>query len=319
MVKNEKKEMKLLPKGLWPVMLTPFNDSNGLDLNALEQLTEFYISAGANGLFANCLSSEMFQLTDEERLLITKKVVDVSKGRVPVIATGSFGNDMTVSATFIKRIYDTGVEAVIISTSQLCDEADSDDVFKSQIETLIETTGDIPLGLYECPVPYKRLISPDLLKWMAQTNRFAFHKDTSCNLEEIQMKLKAIEGTPLGFYNAHIPTAVDSILLGARGLAPISANLYPELLCYLMSTLEQEGKTEKLEKLNKSLIAIDSIIHNNYPYTAKLFLIKRGLKMKSNCRISKTEMQSEYLKQTEKVMTIFKQLSTELDIELARF
>jgi 4-hydroxy-tetrahydrodipicolinate synthase len=311
--------MKLLPKGLWPVMLTPFNDRNGVDLPALEHLTEFYIAAGSNGLFANCLSSEMFQLTDDERLLITKKVVDFSNGRIPIIATGSFGRDMVATATFIKRIYDTGVEAVIISTSQLCDEAATEDVFKSQIETLIETTGDIPLGLYECPVPYKRLISPDLLKWTARTNRFVFHKDTSCNLEEIQKKLKAIEGTPFGFYNAHIPTAVDSILSGARGLAPISANLYPELLSYLMSTLELEGKTEKLERLNRSLIEIDPIIHNNYPYTAKLFLIERGLKMKSYCRISKAEIQYEDIKQIEKVENVFKQLSEELDIEIVRF
>ena len=58
--------MNRLPKGLYPVMLTPFNDDYSIDINALEELTEFYIKAGAEGLFANCLSSEMFQLTSEE-------------------------------------------------------------------------------------------------------------------------------------------------------------------------------------------------------------------------------------------------------------
>ncbi len=310
--------MKFLPKGLWPVMLTPFTESNGLDLPALEQLTEFYVTAGAKGLFANCLSSEMFHLTDEERLVITKTVVKASNGKVPVIATGSFGNEISVTATFIKRIYDTGVEAVVISTSQLCIEPDQDDVFKSKMETLLEATGSIPLGLYECPVPYKRLMSPDLMKWMAHTNRFLFHKDTSCNLADIKMKLKAIEGTRLGFYNAHIPTGADSILFGAQGLAPISANFYPELLSYLLDALEQEGKTEKLEKLNKSLIMMDSIIHNNYPYTAKQFLIARGLKMTSSCRISRVNWQSGDFKNTDSVMNIFKQLCEELNIEIVR-
>ncbi|MBK5278791.1 MAG: dihydrodipicolinate synthase family protein [Bacteroidia bacterium] len=311
--------MKLLPQGLWPVMLTPFNDRNGLDLPALEQLTEFYISAGANGLFANCLSSEMFQLTDEERLLITKTVVDTAKGRLPVIATGSFGNDMDVSATFIKRIYDTGVKAVVISTSQPCDEFESDDVFKLQMEALLEKTGDIPLGLYECPVPYKRLLLPAIIKWLAHTNRFVFHKDTSCDLTEIKRKLEAIEGTPLGFYNAHVPTGVASIISGARGLSPISANLYPELLSYLLSTLKKEGKTEKLEGLNRSLDMMDSIIHNNYPYTAKLFLKERGLKIQPNCRISRSPMQVQDIKKMETIRNVFNQLVAELGIEIVRF
>ncbi len=310
--------MNVLPKGLWPVVLTPFTDRNEVDVPALEQLTEFYIASGSAGLFANCLSSEMFQLTDEERIVVTKTVVDTAKGKVPVIATGSFGTDMAQSAKFIKKIYDTGVAAVVVSTSQPCDEMASDDTFKDQMETLIEKTDDIPLGLYECPVPYKRLITPALMKWLAQTNRFLFHKDTSCDIVEIKKKLEAAKGTSLGFYNAHIPTGIDSVIAGASGLAPISANLYPELLSYLLNALEKEGKSEKLEKLNLSLDLMDTIIHNNYPYTAKLFLIERGIKMNSYCRTPRARMTIQELKKVETIMNVFKNLSAELDIDIVR-
>jgi hypothetical protein len=83
--------------------------------------------------------------------------------------------------------------------------------------------------------------------------------------------------------------------------------------------LEQEGKTEKIENLTKSLIAMDPIIHNNYPYAAKLFLIQRGLKIKPNCRIVPSGMQAEDVKNLESIMDTFKQLSEELGIELVRF
>lgn len=156
-------EMKQLPKGLWPVMLTPFKVNNEIDLIALETLTNFYIDSGSNGLFANCLSSEIFQLTSEERLLITKKTVEFSNGKVPVVATGTFGQDVEESVTFISKLYDTGVEAVIVNTSQICTELEDESIFKTRIESILKQTGDIPLGLYECPVPYKRLISPSLM------------------------------------------------------------------------------------------------------------------------------------------------------------
>ncbi|RZJ89994.1 MAG: dihydrodipicolinate synthase family protein, partial [Chryseobacterium sp.] len=55
-------------KGFIPVMLTPFLSNGNIDYPALTQLTEIYLQAGASGLFANCLSSEMFELSDEERI-----------------------------------------------------------------------------------------------------------------------------------------------------------------------------------------------------------------------------------------------------------
>ena len=67
-----------LPGGLWPVMLTPFLQNNEVDYDVLKRLTEFYIKSGANGLFANCLSSEMFQLTEAERLKVIATVVSMA-------------------------------------------------------------------------------------------------------------------------------------------------------------------------------------------------------------------------------------------------
>lgn len=125
-----------LPAGLWPVMLTPFTLTSQVDITGLEALTTFYLEAGSNGLFANCLSSEMFQLTDEERLLITRTVVNHVQGRVPVVATGTFSRDVSTSCEFIKKIYDTGVQAVILVTSMLVEPDESEEVLKARLETI---------------------------------------------------------------------------------------------------------------------------------------------------------------------------------------
>lgn len=308
--------MKKLPKGLWSVMLTPFNETNELDLDALERLTEFYIASGADGLFANCLSSEMFQLTDDERLRITRTVVKTVNGRLPVIATGSFSSDMEVSANFVKSIYDTGIETVVLSTNQLCNEKESNEMFKKKMESLMDKTGTIPLGLYECPVPYKRLMVPETLQWLARSNRFLYHKDTSCDLEEIKKKIEATQNTDLGIYNAHVPTGIESLRYGARGLSPIGANLYPELFSGLLAFLEDKDKKKEVEKLNDALDMMDTIIHHNYPYTAKLFLKKRGFDIKTNCRTHRIPMTPHDYIKMDTVMNVFEKLSNELGIEI---
>jgi 4-hydroxy-tetrahydrodipicolinate synthase len=308
--------MKKLPKGLWPVMLTPIKEDNTVDYDCLEKLTEFYLSSGAAGLFANCLSSEMFQLTADERVEVTKRVVRTVNGRVPVISTGSFSTDMEVTSAFVKRLYDIGSTVVVISTSQPSLEGDSEDMFRTKMDVLLKKTGDIPLGLYECPVPYKRLLSPKTVGWLAGSERFFYHKDTSCDLKMIQRKIEAVKDTPLGIYNAHVPTGLESIVLGARGLSPIAANLYPELFRYLLQNFESGSNENEIKKLNNLLDIMDTIIHQNYPYSAKLFLQGRGFNISTKSRISRGRITPQFLNKLKTVKKVFNSISEELDIEL---
>lgn len=277
--------MSLLPKGLWPVMITPFKPNNQIDIDGLERLTNMYLEAGSNGMFANCLSSEMYQLTTDERLLLTSSVVKFCDGKVPVVATGTFNRGGASNIDFIKKIYDKGINAVILITSMLVEPDENDDVLKSRLEDIMNATENIPLGVYECPVPYKRLLSTEMLKWMASTGRFVYHKDTSCNSISLERKSNAIKGTNFGLYNADTATALDSLESGSRGISPISANFYPEPYSYLLNEFFANGRTEKLNQLHAILTMMDRVTHTFYPFSAKLFLQKRGLKIETNSRI----------------------------------
>lgn len=311
--------MNRLPKGLYPVMLTPFNDDYSTDIKALEQLTEFYLTAGADGLFANCLSSEMFQLTNEERILITKTVTKKVNERVPVVATGTFGGGITQTSEFIKRMYNTGVEAVVINTNQLNDQNDSEEDFKNQLGKLLDATDNIPLGLYECPMPYKRLLSPALINWLGNTNRFLYHKDTSCNIDQIKNKINAIKDSPLGLFNANTPTGILSMKEGALGLSPVAANYYPELFAYLLNNYSKPDKN--YEKVESLVTLLDSIADSKYyPLLAKITLGKRGLRIKPITRtpVPALEQQDGIIleklitrirKETESIGLIFKPVS----------
>jgi 4-hydroxy-tetrahydrodipicolinate synthase len=154
---------KALKKGFVPVMLTPFEQNGEIDYEALRRLTGFYLDAGASGLFANCLSSEMYELSGRERLRIIEQIVHDVKGAVPVVATGSFGSSTAEQADSIKKVYDKGVDAVILITGLLANARESAAVFEERVEELLDLTPGIPVGFYECPVPYKRILSPEQL------------------------------------------------------------------------------------------------------------------------------------------------------------
>jgi len=155
---------KSLPKGFIPVMLTPFHSDGSIDVDALSVLTEQYISWGAAGLFANCLSSEMFELTQKERLQLVETVLKTVDGRIPVVATGTFGKTIEEMADFSNQVWQLGVDAVIVLNNLLVDEEEGDEVFLERLKDWMQLTPGVNFGFYECPVPYKRLISSKVLQ-----------------------------------------------------------------------------------------------------------------------------------------------------------
>ena len=297
-------------------MITPFDTNNHVDLGGLERLTNMYLEAGSNGMFANCLSSEMNQLTSEERLLVTSNVVKFCHNKVPVVATGTFSRNTNTNSDFIKKIYDTGVNAVILITSLLAEPDENEDVLKARLEDIMKQTGSIPLGVYECPIPYKRLLSPAMMQWMASSGRFVYHKDTSCNAISMQRKAEAVNDSVFGVYNADTATALDSLDSGFRGISPISGNFYPEPYSYLLKEYFANGRTEGLNRLQAFLTMMDRVTHSFYPYSAKLFLQKRGLKIETNTRIPAETLTNVDHIRLNALMDSFNAISEMYDIKL---
>lgn len=74
-------------KGVFPVVPTTFTEQGELDLESQRRCVDFMIDAGSNGLCILANFSEQFLLSDEEREVLTKTILEHVDGRVPVIVT----------------------------------------------------------------------------------------------------------------------------------------------------------------------------------------------------------------------------------------
>jgi 4-hydroxy-tetrahydrodipicolinate synthase len=262
-------------------MLTPFAADGRIDWHALDVLTDWYLAGDSQGLFAACLSSEIFQLSDEERLAVVCRVMSRAGGRVPVITAGAFvsggeKNTPAALAAAVARLADTGVAAVVILTNQLVAADASDDAWLTFVEDLLaRIDGHIRLGLYECPVPHKRVLSARLTAWAAGTGRFDFLKDTCCDFAQIKAKLAALAGSPLRLYNAHTATLLPSLRAGAHGFSGIGANLIPHLYTWLCR--QHRADPALAAELQVFLTATYPVVSLHYPVVAKAYLGLHGL------------------------------------------
>lgn len=259
------------PGGVWPVMIIPFDKKAEVDYEKIPSLVEWYIQNGAKGLFAVCQSGEMYHLTLDERIRVAETVVNASAKRVPVIATGNICEKSEERVDEVKRMAAAGVDAVILITNQFAAENESDEIWMNNCNAFLEKLpADIPLGFYECPYPYKRLIATDNLKKCAETGRFYFLKDTCCDLKLICERLNAIEGTKLKLYNANTTTLLDSLREGAYGFSGVMANFHPAFYTYLC----EHFKDNEIEDMQAFLSIASLIERQYYPVNAKYHMQK---------------------------------------------
>lgn len=286
--------MNTYPNGVWPVMLTPFTREGKIDEAGLRALVDWYILNGVDGLFAACQSSEIYEMDLDERVQIVNITRSQAKGRVPVLASGHISDSLDDQVRELEAMAATGADAVILITNHLAKADESDDVWKANMDRLLSRLDPaIKLGAYECPRPYKRLMTPDMISFIAETNRFYFLKDTCCDAETIRHKLAAIKGTNLKLYNANSTTLLESLLDGAAGYSGIMANFHPELYVWLTKNPHHE-KAQAVQ----DLLTLGSLIERQlYPVNAKYHLMEiEHLPTTSFARVQDDALLSETFK-----------------------
>jgi 4-hydroxy-tetrahydrodipicolinate synthase len=66
-----------------------------------------------------------------------------------VVASGTFGGPIEAQAAFVKQMAEI-VEAVVVLVCQMAEEGVEDAGWRANTQQLLDLTGDVPLGLYEC-------------------------------------------------------------------------------------------------------------------------------------------------------------------------
>ncbi|WP_322029422.1 dihydrodipicolinate synthase family protein [Paraburkholderia sp. J76] len=100
-------------RGIFPVVPTTFTETGELDLASQKRAVDFMIDAGSDGLCILANFSEQFSLSDDERELITRTVLEHVAGRVPVIVTTThYGT--SIAAARSKRAQEQGAAMVML-------------------------------------------------------------------------------------------------------------------------------------------------------------------------------------------------------------
>lgn len=279
--------------GIVPVMLTPFTADEQIDYPALAKLIDWYLEKGVDALFAVCQSSEMQFLSLQERVELARFVVQHVDGRIPVIASGHISDDIEAQKEELLAMAQTNIDALVLVTNHLDPRNEGSETFFATLNTLLDTLPkELPLGLYECPAPYRRLLTDDEFTWCANSGRFVVLKDVSCDLPTVERRVKLAQGTPLNVINANAAIAWPAILAGSQGFSGVFTNFHPELYSWLW----HNGKTQRaLADELAIFLSLGAVTETlGYPKNAKIYHQRLGTFDDVTCRVNKDDVLAKF-------------------------
>ena len=102
-------------QGVFPAVTSKFHADETLDFEAMRKHFGFLIDNGVHGLVTCGSLGEASTLTLEEKLAVTRCAVEVSGGRIPVLANVS-ETSTREALRFIKAAVELGVDCLLYTS-----------------------------------------------------------------------------------------------------------------------------------------------------------------------------------------------------------
>ncbi|MCX5537931.1 dihydrodipicolinate synthase family protein [Paraburkholderia sp. CNPSo 3076] len=185
-------------RGIFPVVPTTFHEDGTLDLASQKRCVDFMIDSGVDGLCILANFSEQFLISDEEREVLTRTVLEHVTGRVPVVVTTTHTSTM-VCIERSRRAQAMGASLLMVMPPY---HGATFRFPEAQIQAFFERISDsvgIPIMIQDAPAAGTPLSTPFLARMAKEIEHVAYFKietvGAASRLRElIRLGGEAIEG-----------------------------------------------------------------------------------------------------------------------------
>ncbi len=279
-------------------LVTPMARDGSIDYQSLAALVEWHVASGTNAIVAVGTTGESATLSVDEHCKVIRETVRVSAGRVPVIA-GTGANSTTEAIELTQAAKEAGADACLLVTPYYNKPSQRGLIAH---HTRIAESVAIPQILYNVPGRTACDMLPDTVVALAGVPNIIGVKEATGNLERGR-ELLARCPQDFAVYSGDDATALELILMGAKGNISVTANVAPAqmaqicrlgLLAHAASGNEQEKLAKQARELNEKIALLhqDLFLEAN-PVPVKWALAKMG-KMTGSLRLPLVELDEKF-------------------------
>lgn len=242
--------MKNKFQGIFPALLTPFDENDEVNVKVLEELVDYNLKKGVDGFYVGGSTAEAFLLTDEERMLVMKTVSERAKGKCTLIAhVGCISTKQAIK--FAKAAQEMGYDAVS-SVAPFYYKFSFNEIKKYYFD--IVNAVDLPMLIYNFPAFSGVNLTVENIKEFLNDDRFIGVKHTSNDFFALE-QFKAAFPDKL-VYNGYDEMLLAGLSMGADGAIGSTFNFMAEKFIKIRELLARNdlAGAQKVQKDANAII-----------------------------------------------------------------
>jgi 4-hydroxy-tetrahydrodipicolinate synthase len=258
-------------RGSITALVTPFRGGE-VDQAAFRRLVERQIGAGTHGLVPCGTTGESATLTPAEHARVVELCIDVTAGRVPVIA-GAGANETGNAVALVREAQAAGADAALVVTPYY-NRPSQEGLFRHY--AAIAGASDLPVVIYDVPSRTGVTLSVETVARIAALPSMVGIKDATGDLGKASLMREAC-GEDFTLISGDDPTALGYMAHGGQGCISVTSNVAPEA-CAAFQEACLAGDFATAREHQGRLIALHrALFLDNSPAPTKFVLAALGL------------------------------------------
>ncbi|QXJ28210.1 4-hydroxy-tetrahydrodipicolinate synthase, N-acetylneuraminate lyase [Saccharolobus shibatae B12] len=258
-------------------LITPFDDKENINVEALQQLLDFLTRNGIKDFWVLGTSGEFNMLSQDERILIVSKIREIIKGK---IYAGINENSLKNSLILAKKYYDIGVD-YIFSVPPIYHKPSEKGLVTYFNE--LRNTIDLPLFLYNIPSFTGYNVPLRIVEKLAEEEVLDGMKYSTTDFVSFLKYLKGLKSVNKNFkvFIGEDRMILSALIYDADGAVSGISNLVPELVTNLYLEFDRGNiqKAIEIQRMVNKLVDVVSL--GDYPSGIKIGLRYRGINVGS--------------------------------------
>jgi 4-hydroxy-tetrahydrodipicolinate synthase len=258
-------------KGVFPVLLTPFDSDDSVDVATLRSYLDYLLARGVHGLAALGSTSEAQQLNRTEWQCVLETVLEHVGGRAPVVV-GVSANATREVIERARAAQETGASGVMVTHPFYCLPQPHELVNHYMV---VAEAIDLPIMVYNNPVTTGVDLIPEALAELSLHPNITYVKESSGIINRVSQIVDLSEGR-MQVFCGWDDLALESFLQGAEGWVSAGANVLPEATRELYRLAEEQAY-EAAELLWRPIRPFMTYLDGECKYVQ---LTKAGIKLR---------------------------------------
>jgi 4-hydroxy-tetrahydrodipicolinate synthase len=258
--------------GSMVALVTPMAEDGAVDEDSLAALIDFHAEQGTDAIVAVGTTGESATLDEAEHCHMIRRIVEMTAGRMPVIA-GTGANSTREAIDLTRCAMQGGADACLLVTPYY--NKPTQEGLYQHFKAIAQAV-PIPQILYNVPGRTAVDMLPATVERLASISNIVGIKEATGDLARAREILERC-GDRLDLYSGDDETAMECILLGARGDISVTANVAPRAM-HEMCAAALAGDRARASAINEKLLPLhrDLFVEAN-PIPVKWALHEMGL------------------------------------------